>query len=128
MDAVGVHNVANEAKHGDTAVLDLALAQEANRRRVRVTPELTLRQVERVEETNDRVQLLGLILQASQVHHLRRDRTRHSGHGGHGRRIGQSRDGRQHFYGKATKALGECVRDKLYDVHDLRSHMHGCQI
>ena len=105
VNAVGVDNVANEAKHGDPAVLDLRLAQEANRRRVRVTPELTLRKVERVEEADDRVQLLGLILQAGQVHHLRRGRTRHSGHGGHGRRVGQCRDGRQHFWlGKATKA------------------------
>merc|ERR1712216_417335 len=69
VDAVGMDNVADEAEHGDTAVFDLRLAQEANRRLVRVTPELTPGEVQRVEVPDHRVQLLCLILQASQVHH-----------------------------------------------------------
>ena len=63
-DAVGVHDEANERGHRDAAVLDLSLAQEANGRRVGVTPELATRKVERVPEADDRVERLGLGLRS----------------------------------------------------------------
>ena len=60
-DVVGVHDVPNEAGHGNTAVFDLRLAKEADRRRIRVTPELAARKVERIKESNNWVELaLGI--------------------------------------------------------------------
>ena len=56
-DVVRVHDVANERRHRDTAVLDLSLPQEADRRRVGIAPELAARQVERIPEAHHRVQL-----------------------------------------------------------------------
>ena len=42
VDAVGVHEVTDEASHRDAAVLDLRVAQPADRLLVRVVPELGL--------------------------------------------------------------------------------------
>ena len=50
-------NVPDEARHRDTAVLDLRFAQEADGRRIRVAPELAAGEVERVIEAEGRVQL-----------------------------------------------------------------------
>merc|ERR1719258_876655 len=62
-DALGVHEVADEAGHGDAAVLDLGLAQEADRRLVALLPEVLITQLEGVEVAHDRVLLLGERLQ-----------------------------------------------------------------
>ena len=51
--------VADEAGHGDAAVLDLGLAQEADRRLVALLPEVLVAELERVEVAHDRVLLLG---------------------------------------------------------------------
>ena len=58
-------NVPDEARHRDTAVLDLRFAQEADGRRIRVAPELATRQVERVIEAEGRVQLRTPTIQLS---------------------------------------------------------------
>ena len=57
VDAERLHAVADEARHRHAAVLDLRLAEEADRRRVRIAPELAAREVERVEEADNRVEL-----------------------------------------------------------------------
>ena len=49
MDAVLVHDVTDEAGHRDAAVLHLGVTQEADRRLVRLAPELALAQLERIE-------------------------------------------------------------------------------
>mmetsp|Transcript_7253 Transcript_7253/g.15075 ORF Transcript_7253/g.15075 Transcript_7253/m.15075 type:complete len:269 (+) Transcript_7253:210-1016(+) len=57
VDAICLRAVANESKHGDAAVLDLGVAEEGDGGLVRVTPELLLSEVERVEELDRRVAL-----------------------------------------------------------------------
>ena len=59
LHAVRVEAVADEAGHGDAAVLDLGLAQEADRRLVALLPEVLVAELERVEVAHDRVLLLG---------------------------------------------------------------------
>ena len=59
LHAVRVEAVADEAGHGDAAVLDLGLAEEADGLLVRRVPELGVREAERVVEAHDRVQLDG---------------------------------------------------------------------
>ena len=70
LDVVRVHDVANKASHRHTAVLDLRLAQEADRRRVRVAPELATREVQWIPIAQHRVQLRS---QAMHVRALNRD-------------------------------------------------------
>ena len=153
---VSVHDIADEAEHGDSAVLDLRLAQEPNRRlksgsgsgsgleprqrrrrvsypsggvaapqprprrgralrrswfslpptpeprptRARllgVAPELLGAEAERVVVADDRVELLGLLLEATEVHHRRRRRARHRRRRRHRRRVAQRGEGRQHL-------------------------------
>mmetsp|Transcript_7252 Transcript_7252/g.15070 ORF Transcript_7252/g.15070 Transcript_7252/m.15070 type:complete len:270 (+) Transcript_7252:210-1019(+) len=55
--AVRAGDEADEGKHGDAAVLDLGVAEEGDGGLVRVTPELLLSEVERVEELDRRVAL-----------------------------------------------------------------------
>ena len=57
LDVVRMHNVAHEARHRHAAVLDLRLAQEADRGRVAVAPELAAAEVERIPVADDRVEL-----------------------------------------------------------------------
>mmetsp|Transcript_67622 Transcript_67622/g.202135 ORF Transcript_67622/g.202135 Transcript_67622/m.202135 type:complete len:305 (-) Transcript_67622:58-972(-) len=103
-DAVGLDAVANERGHRDAAVLDLGLAQEADGRRVGVTPELALGQLERVVVADDRVELLGLLREAGLVHHLDRDARRRGKRGLEGNGL---RDERQHLCeGRATSGGG----------------------
>ena len=45
---VGLHAVANERRHRDATVLDLRVAQEADRRLLALVPELTASEVQRV--------------------------------------------------------------------------------
>ena len=59
LDAVGVDDVADEGEHGNTAVLDLGMSEEANGGLVGGAPELSLGEVEGIVEANDRVKLLG---------------------------------------------------------------------
>ena len=63
-DALGVHQITDEAGHRDAAVLELGLAQEADGRRVRLVEELLERELEGVEVTNNRVLLVGEGLEA----------------------------------------------------------------
>ena len=63
-DALGVHEVADEAGHRDAAVLELGLAQEADGRRVRLVEELLERELEGVEVADDGVLLVGEGLEA----------------------------------------------------------------
>merc|ERR1719426_410646 len=71
-DALGVHEVADEAGHGHAAVLELGLAQEADGRRVRLVEELLERELEGVEVTNNRVLFVGEGLEAREVEAARR--------------------------------------------------------
>mmetsp|Transcript_7247 Transcript_7247/g.15053 ORF Transcript_7247/g.15053 Transcript_7247/m.15053 type:complete len:272 (+) Transcript_7247:210-1025(+) len=57
LDAVGAREVADERSHGNTAVLDLGVAKEANGGLLGGAPEVLLSKVERVEELDRRVAL-----------------------------------------------------------------------
>jgi hypothetical protein len=59
LDAVRVEAVADEAGHRDAAVLDLGVAQPADRVLVAAAPEVGVSEAERVVEANDGVQLDG---------------------------------------------------------------------
>ena len=59
LDAVGMDDVADEGEHGNTAVLDLGMSEEANGGLIGGAPELSLSEVEGIVEANDRVELLG---------------------------------------------------------------------
>jgi hypothetical protein len=65
LDAVGVDDVADEGEHGNTAVLDLGVSQEANGGLIGGTPKLSLGKVERIVEANNGVELLGEGLEVS---------------------------------------------------------------
>merc|ERR1719472_372212 len=56
VDAIRVHAVTDEPSHRYPAVLDLSVAKEANGRFVGLLPELTLTEVERIKESDRRVQ------------------------------------------------------------------------
>jgi len=59
VDLVGVDNVSDESEHGNTSVLDLGVTQESNGLLVALSPELGFGQVQRIVESDDRVQPLG---------------------------------------------------------------------
>ena len=59
LDTISVDNVSDEGEHGNTAVLDLGVSQEADGGLVSSTPELSLGKVEGIIEANDGVELLG---------------------------------------------------------------------
>ena len=65
LDTISVDNVSDEGEHGNTAVLDLGVSQEADGGLVSSTPELSLGKVERIIEANDGVELLGESLKVS---------------------------------------------------------------
>merc|ERR1719174_2614499 len=76
VDAIRVDAVTDEAGHRDAAVLDLRMAEEANGRFVGLPPELTIGQVERIIESDRRVEVLGERLQVGlglSTHRERRD-------------------------------------------------------
>jgi len=61
LDAVGVDKISDESEHGNTSVLDLGVTQETNSLFVGLSPELSFGQVQRIIESDNRVQLLGQI-------------------------------------------------------------------
>ena len=65
LDAIGVDNVSDEGEHGNTAVLDLGVSQEADGGLVGGAPELSLGKVERIIEADNGVELLGESLKVS---------------------------------------------------------------
>mmetsp|Transcript_34993 Transcript_34993/g.73435 ORF Transcript_34993/g.73435 Transcript_34993/m.73435 type:complete len:251 (+) Transcript_34993:182-934(+) len=64
-DSVGVDNVSNEGKHGNTSVLDLGVTQKPDGLFVGLSPELGFGQVQRIVESNDRVQFLSQCFEVS---------------------------------------------------------------
>ena len=58
-DSIRVDNVSDEGEHGNTAVLDLGVSQEADGGLVSSTPEICLGKVEGIIEANNGVELLG---------------------------------------------------------------------
>ena len=59
LDTIGVDNVSDEGEHGNTAMLDLGVSQEADGGLVSSTPEISLGKVEGIIEANNGVELLG---------------------------------------------------------------------
>ena len=62
-----MHEEAHEARHGDAAVLELRLAQEADGRLVGLLEEHVLAEAQRVEVADDRVLLRGQGLQLGEA-------------------------------------------------------------
>jgi len=85
VDAVGLHNVANESGHGHAAVLDLSLAEEANGRLLADRELVVVDEVHRVPEADHRVELsgerleVGLGLHGDRSAGRRRDRRNRGG-------------------------------------------------
>mmetsp|Transcript_63856 Transcript_63856/g.170303 ORF Transcript_63856/g.170303 Transcript_63856/m.170303 type:complete len:331 (+) Transcript_63856:281-1273(+) len=121
-DAVGLDAVANERGHRDAAVLDLGVAEPADRLRRRLSD------VERVPEANHRVELLGELLEAGLVRDLaRRPRLgveghligeahlhrRGAAHDGRGRRVRERRKGNsgQHGWRVCVWLCGSAVME-----------------
>ena len=65
LETISVDNVSDEGEHGNTAVLDLGVSQEADGGLVGGAPELSLGKVERIIEANNGVELLGEGLKVS---------------------------------------------------------------
>ena len=65
VDAVRVDDVAHKPSHRDASVLDLGVAQEANGRLVGLAPELRVREVEGIVESDSWVEILRQRLQVS---------------------------------------------------------------
>lgn len=61
MNSVCVNDVSNECKHGNTSVLDLRFAKEANGGFGGGVPEALLSQTQGVEESDNGVTFLGQI-------------------------------------------------------------------
>mmetsp|Transcript_18581 Transcript_18581/g.44524 ORF Transcript_18581/g.44524 Transcript_18581/m.44524 type:complete len:233 (-) Transcript_18581:112-810(-) len=70
VNTVGLQHIAHEGSHRDATVLDLRMAKEANRLFVRVVPELRLCQLERVPESDDRVETGREALEVADRLHL----------------------------------------------------------
>jgi len=104
--------VADRREHRDAAVLDLGLAQEADRRLVALLPEVLVAELERVEVAHDRVLLLGERLQVrvGEARLRRRGRLGRVGRARDGRGLGDGRDER------AGAAEGEGGDDSLHDL------------
>ena len=64
-DPVGVGNETDESKHGNAAMLDLSVTEEANGRLFSCAPKISLGEIEGVKETNNGVELLGENLKIS---------------------------------------------------------------
>ena len=62
---VGLHAVADEGGHGDTAVLDLGLTEPSDGELVTLAPECRVSNAEGVEEANDGVELGTKFLEIS---------------------------------------------------------------
>ena len=96
MNAVGLHDVANEGGHGDTAVLDLGVAQVADRRLVAAINH-GIRKTQRIVEANGRVQLLSQHLKVGlRLHTHRGGGDGRRAHTGGGREGNGAREGREH--------------------------------
>merc|ERR1719321_1911214 len=95
---VGLHAVANERRHRDAPVLDLRVAQEADRRLLALVPELPASEVQRVPVPDNRVELLRQGLEV--VHRLhgrgRGTRTSSRAHGRDLEAVGTLREERHH--------------------------------
>merc|ERR1719327_926910 len=100
---VGLHAVANERRHRDATVLDLRVAQEADRRLLALVPELPASEVQRVPVPDNRVELLRQGLEV--VHRL------------HGRGRGTRTSSRAH--GRNLEALGTLREER----HHHREHL-----
>ena len=59
LEPVGVGNETDESKHGNAAMLDLSVTEEANGRLFSCAPKISLGEIEGVKETNNGVELLG---------------------------------------------------------------------
>ena len=62
---VGLHAVADEGGHGDTAVLDLGLSEPANGELIALAPESRVGDAKGIEEANDGVELGAKFLEVS---------------------------------------------------------------
>ena len=62
---ITLHDVSNESEHSYASVLDLSVAEEANGGVIGISPELSIRETERVIKIDDRVELLRQSLQLS---------------------------------------------------------------
>lgn len=65
LEPVGVGDVTDESKHGNAAMLDLSVTEEANGRLFSCAPKISLGEIEGVKETNNGVELLGENLKIS---------------------------------------------------------------
>merc|ERR1711972_108941 len=78
-----VHDVANESGHGNATMLDLCMAQKPDCRLICIFPEIQFREAQWIPVADDRVELLGLILEVSQrkrgidSHHCGLERCHH---------------------------------------------------
>ena len=86
VDALRLHAEADEGRHRDAAVLDLGRAQEANRRLLRLPPELHLGEARRVVVADRRVQLASQDLEVLNLHEHKILKSGHSSCG----RLGSS--------------------------------------
>mmetsp|Transcript_37641 Transcript_37641/g.85458 ORF Transcript_37641/g.85458 Transcript_37641/m.85458 type:complete len:292 (-) Transcript_37641:31-906(-) len=73
-DSIGLHAVADKRKHGDAAVLDLGVTQEANRGIIALRPEVGRPEAERVKVTNRGIELGREGLELLRHHRGRRAR------------------------------------------------------
>ena len=58
-NVVGVNNVTHKSEHSNTSMLHLRLAKESDGGLIALTPEFLIGERQRVEEWDDRVELLG---------------------------------------------------------------------
>merc|ERR1719421_1100179 len=100
---VGLHAVADERRHRNAPVLDLRVAQEADRRLLALVPELPASEVQRVPVPDNRVELLRQGLEVV--------------HGLHGRSSGTRTSTRAH--GRNLEAVGTLGEER----HHLREHL-----
>ena len=56
---VALDAVSNEGGHGNTSVLDLGVTEEVDDELLTLSPQVTVSNVQRIVESNDRVELLG---------------------------------------------------------------------
>lgn len=108
MNAVGLGDVAAEGEHGHAAVLDLCLPEEAPGRRVALAPEIRIREAERIEVANGRVQRRRKLLFGLHRH----------GRVARGSDMGQRRRGEGQGSGL------NCKHGFLWNARDAKRQMH----
>ena len=111
MDAVGLHNVADERGHRNAAVLDLSLAEEANRGLLANRELVVLDHVHRVPVADNRVQLLGELLQVANGLHDGRGSALHHGRDGAGVRESGRVESKHSYSIKKGDDRKICTRD-----------------